>query len=96
MSTNLDGTARNGGRLRSDAVLEEDRVWMDLATKVTALGMRDGLIGVGVGPSLAAGIAFWLEDQRRLSRVIDPKTVLNYRKILRSLDPLEVSSAIPG
>jgi len=96
VSTNLDGTPRNGGRLRADAVLEEDRVWMDLVKKVGALGIRDGLIGVGRPPAQAAGIAFWLEDQRRLTRFVNRRTAGEYRRILRALDPEKVSSAIPG
>jgi hypothetical protein len=96
MSTNLDGNARNGGRLRADAVLEEDRPWMALVEKEGALGVRDGLIGVGVTAPQAGGIAFWLEDQRRLHRVVGSVTIWNYRKILRALDPDKVKRAILG
>lgn len=96
MSTNLDGTPRNGGHLRADAVLDVDRPWMELVAKRGALAVRDGLIGVGVAPTPAGGIAFWLEDQRRLNRFVDSRTALRYRHILRALDPAKVTNAIPG
>ena len=97
MTLNKDGSVRNGGRIRADAITSE-RPWVEYSSTVGVVGARDRLVELGVSSAQAAGIALWLADQAARRRFTCRSRVAVYRRVLESLPlPLPAKvSAIPG
>lgn len=100
MSTNLDGTPRNGGLIRADAITGAERPWMELVEHHGVLAARDELLELGLTSAIAAGIAVWLDDQLKRRRVSSHVTAHRYRRTLEQVGPPPEDSprirAIPG
>lgn len=77
-----------------------EQAWFGVLDRVGVSGLRSGLIGAGISPQVAGGVAFFVEDQMHLRRHQSHAARNRYRKVLEQLDPHEVERlarrAIPG
>lgn len=78
-------TARTDLKLRSDALQDVERPWVDRLRDAGIVAVRDELVARGISPSSAAGIALWLSDQAQRRRLASETTVRGYRATLREL-----------
>lgn len=73
-----------------------EEAWFPVLDELGHRGLRAGFIHAGVSPVVAGNLVFWLEDQARLDRHFSKEQGVQYRRILRGLDPVKVARATPG
>lgn len=87
---------RLDGLIREDAVMDVERPWLGLLADRGMAEVRERLIGAGVSPAKASGIAGWLDDQAKRRRLVSNDTALAYRSTLRAVGSPTAGHAIPG
>jgi len=96
---NMDGTPRNGGRLRADYVDDVERAWFPLLAGGGIVALRNELVRQGVAPAKAAAIALFVHDHaERQDDGLSQGTRANYRRELAECSPGPRAKfrAIPG
>lgn len=75
-------------QLRSDAVTEVERPWIEALDELGVEGVYDLLLHErGLPPTQSAAIVFWLREQRARQRFTSRRTATNYRRILAGVAP---------
>ena len=65
--------------------------WFGLLEELGHRGLRAALVAAGVTPQVAAGLVFFIEDQKLLDRApLGAATKSRYRQVLAGLDPAKV------
>lgn len=92
MTLNLDGTVRNDGKLRADAITEIERPWIDALPELGFLGTCEALVERGVRQAKASAIVIWLGFRGELRPMKSTNaTNADYRRVLRSVGPPPIS-----
>jgi hypothetical protein len=75
---------------RARRVYRGEELFFDVLEEHSHRAVRAAFIELGISPSVAANLVFFIDDQRHLDRHQDEATRGRYRKILRDLDPAKV------